>query len=135
MTSVTDSVIFRNIFSSPESSAIWSDTTRTSYYLLFESSLAIAQARLHIISQKAADEIVKFCRVQNIDFEELRIQTEQIGYPVLGVVKQIVHNVNAIEPSLGEWVHWGATTQDVTDTATVLQLRDTLNLVSEALDK
>lgn len=70
-------------------------------------------------------------------------------------MKQIVKAVNAVEPGLGEWAHWGATTQvcilylssfrrsylnqtiaqDVTDTATVLQLRDTLNLVSESLGK
>jgi len=50
-------------------------------------------------------------------------------------VKQIVMAVNEVEPGLGEWAHWGATTQDVTDTATVLQLRDTIDLVSESLNK
>lgn len=108
---MTDSVIFGNIFSTAVSAAIWSDQTRTSYYLLFESSLAVAQARLGLIPQKAADEIVKKCKIENINMEELRIETERIGYPVLGVVKQIVNSVNKIEPGLGEWTHWGATTQ------------------------
>jgi 3-carboxy-cis,cis-muconate cycloisomerase len=111
MSSVTDSVIFRNIFSTPASSSIWSDTQRTSYYLLFEASLASVQADLGIIPRQAADAILAFCQVANIDFDELRIQTEKIGYPVLGVVKQIVQKVNALEPGLGEWAHWGATTQ------------------------
>ncbi|KDQ56047.1 hypothetical protein JAAARDRAFT_195280 [Jaapia argillacea MUCL 33604] len=135
MTSVSDSVIFRNIFSTAESARIWSDTQRTSYYLLFESTLARAQARLGIIPERAAEEIAAKCKVELIDWEELRRQTENIGYPALGVVKQLVRSVNQVEKGLGEWAHWGATTQDVTDTATVLQLRDTLDLVSTALSK
>jgi len=58
------------------------------------------------IPQKAADLIVDHCVIENIDWDELRKQTELIGYPVLGVVKQIVQGVNEIEPGLGEWTHW-----------------------------
>lgn len=50
MTSVTDSVIFGNILSTPECAAIWSDKTRTKYYLDFEASLAKVQADLGIVS-------------------------------------------------------------------------------------
>jgi 3-carboxy-cis,cis-muconate cycloisomerase len=111
MTAVSDSLIFGDILSTRESAAIWSDTTRTRYYLEFESALATAQAQLKIIPQRAADEIVKHCRIEEIDWDELRQQTELIGYPVLPVVKQLVKHVNASEPGLGEWAHWGATTQ------------------------
>ncbi|KIJ59902.1 hypothetical protein HYDPIDRAFT_118014 [Hydnomerulius pinastri MD-312] len=135
MSSITSSVIFKNIFSTPEVSSIWSDRTRTANYLRFEDSLAHVQADLGIIPQDAALEINRFCcDVDNIDFDELREETEKVGYPVLGLVKQIVRHVNAIKPGLGEWAHYGATTQDVTDTATVLQLRSTLDLVSASLD-
>ena len=52
---------------------------------------------------------------------KLRQQTERIGYPILGVVSQL----NALcRDKLGEYCHWGATTQDITDTATVLQIRE-----------
>ena len=111
MSSVQDSIIFGNILSTPESAAIWSDHTRTQYYLDFEAALAQAQAQLRVIPQKAADEIVKRCHVDNIDFPELKKQTELIGYPVLGVVQQLVKQVNEVEAGLGEWAHWGATTQ------------------------
>ncbi|KEF59141.1 3-carboxy-cis,cis-muconate cycloisomerase [Exophiala aquamarina CBS 119918] len=134
MSTVQDSMIFGNILSTPESAAIWSDKTRTQCYLAFEGALAKSQARLGIIPQKAADEIIHFCLdVRNVDFEDLRQQTELIGYPVLGLVKQLVKHVNEIEPGLGEWAHWGATTQDVTDTATVIQLWDTLSLFEKSL--
>lgn len=111
MSTVFDSQIFHNIFSSEEINATWSDKTRTSYYLEFEAALAEVQAELNIIPRKAAVEIVKHCRFDEIDMEELRKQTELVGYPVLGVVRQIVKKVNAVEDQLGEWTHWGATTQ------------------------
>jgi 3-carboxy-cis,cis-muconate cycloisomerase len=85
------------------------------------------------IPHKAAEEIIKHCRIDELDWSEYQKQTELIGYPVLGVVKQLVAKVNRVESGLGEWAHWGATTQDVTDTATVLQLRDTIDLVKHSV--
>ena len=133
MTTVIDSQIFGNVFSTPEIAGIWSDKQRTQYFLDFEIALAKAQAELGIIPQKACDEIIKNSTLENLDFDELRKQTELIGYPVLPVVQQLVKKINAVEPGLGEWIHWGTTTQDLTDTAVVLQLRDTLNLVDQCL--
>jgi 3-carboxy-cis,cis-muconate cycloisomerase len=130
-TAVSDSLVFRNIFATPESNAVWSDERRTGYYLEFEKCLAQVQAELGI---KACDIIVQHCTLDYIDWDELRKQTELIGYPVLPVVKQLVKGVNDVQAGLGEWAHWGATTQDVTDTATVLQIRDTLDLISTILD-
>jgi 3-carboxy-cis,cis-muconate cycloisomerase len=62
--------------------------------------------------------------------DRLRQQTERIGYPILGVVTQINQ---LCRDKLGEYVHWGATTQDITDTATVLQIREGLVLVDDEL--
>jgi len=49
MTAVSDSIIFRNIFATPESNEIWSDTKRTELFLRFEAGLAEAQAELGIV--------------------------------------------------------------------------------------
>lgn len=106
MTTVIDSQIFGNVFSTPEIAAIWSDKQRTEYYLQFEVALAKAQAKLGIIPQKAAEEIVRHCKIENIDFDELRRKTELIGYPVLPMVQQIVRKINEVEAGLGEWLHW-----------------------------
>ena len=140
MSSVQDSVVFRNILSHPETAAIWSDRTRTRYYLDFEAALAKAQAKLGIIPPEAADAIVKTCSDIDslIDWDLLRQQTENIGYPVLGVVKQLVARVNELSPvgqTWGEWSHWGATTQDLTDTASILQIRDTLEVIEGLLQR
>src|SRR3954468_17710087 len=127
---IVDSTIFGNIFSTDAMRAVWSDENRTQKYLDIEAALARVQARLEIIPQEAADEIVKNCTIDQIDMARLRQQTERIGYPLLGVVSQL----NALcRDKLGEYCHWGATTQDITDTATVLQIREALEIVDAEL--
>lgn len=127
---VIDSAIFGNIFSTAAMRAVWSDESRTRKYLQIEAALARVQARLGIIPAEAAAEIVANCVFEKIDMVKLRTQTERIGYPVLGVVSQL----NALcRDGLGEYCHWGATTQDITDTATVLQIRDGLDLIEADL--
>src|SRR5258707_2888114 len=126
-----DSVIFCDIFSTPQMRGVFSDGTRTGFCLDFEAALARAQARLGIIPEKAAREIVRQCRIENIDFARLKKQTERIGYPILGIVQQIVE---LCADGLGEWCHWGATTQDITDTVAVMQIRAALELVEQDME-
>ncbi|HEY7664751.1 MAG TPA: adenylosuccinate lyase family protein [Xanthobacteraceae bacterium] len=126
-----DSAIFRDIFCTPEMRAVFSDQRRTSYYLEIEAALARVQARLGIIPKDAAREIERQCRIENIDFARLKQQTERVGYPILGVVQQIV---SLCAGGLGEWCHWGATTQDITDTAAVMQIRAALELVEQDME-
>lgn len=128
--SIIDSRIFQGIFSTDAMRAVWSDENRTTQYLAIERALAIVQARLGLIPQEAADEIVSHCHLDQIDLARLREQTERIGYPILGVVTQLNQ---LCRDKLGEYVHWGATTQDITDTATVLQIRQALQLVDDEL--
>src|SRR6516225_1504231 len=123
-----DSVIFCDIFSTPQMRRVFSDEARTGYSLDFEAALARAQARLGIIPENAAREIVRQCRIENIDFARLKKQTERIGYPILGIVQQIVE---LCPEGLGEWCHWGATTQDITDTVAIMQIRAALELVEQ----
>ena len=126
-----DSAIFRDIFGTEAMRQVWSDGNRVQKYLDFEAALARAQARLKIIPQEACDEIVQHCKVEQFDIEKLKKQTERIGYPVLPVVQQLV---GLCKGGLGEWCHWGATTQDITDTATILQIREALALIEQDID-
>jgi 3-carboxy-cis,cis-muconate cycloisomerase len=130
-TSLIDSAVFRDIFSTEPMRRVFSDENRVQKYLDFEGALARAQARIGIIPQEAADEISRHCNAAEIDFAKLKIQTERIGYPVLPVVQQLVL---LCRDGLGEWCHWGATTQDITDSATVMQIRDALVLIEANLD-
>jgi 3-carboxy-cis,cis-muconate cycloisomerase len=127
---IIDSSIFSDIFSTGAMREVWSDENRTQKYLDIEAALARVQGRLGIIPAEAADEIVRHCTIAEIDMRKLKGQTERIGYPVLGVVSQL----NALcRDKLGEYCHWGATTQDITDTATVLQIREALELIDDDL--
>ena len=101
-----DSAVFRDIFTTPAMRAVWSDENRVQKYLDFEAALARAQAKL-------------------------KEATERIGYPVLPVVQQLV---KLCKDGLGEWSHWGATTQDITDTATVLQIKESLALIEKEIE-
>ncbi len=126
-----DSAVFRDIFTTPAMRAVWSDENRVQKYLDFEAALARAQAKLKIIRQEACDEIVKHCDAKEYDMAKLKEATERIGYPVLPVVQQLV---KLCKDGLGEWSHWGATTQDITDTATVLQIKESLALIESEIE-
>ncbi len=128
--SIIDSKIFGDIFSDAKMRQVWSDENRTAKYLDIERALAKVQGRLGLIPQEAAEEIVKNCNLEQIDWAKLKAKTEQIGYPIIAVVNQI--NANCRD-KLGEFCHWGATTQDITDTAAVLQMREGLALIEQDL--
>ena len=127
---VIDSIVFRHIFSSESMRQVFSDENRVQCYLDIEAALARVQARLGLIPQRAADEITAKCTLDIIDMDKLKSKTELIGYPVLPVVQQLVA---ACADHLGEYCHWGATTQDITDTATIMQIRQALSLIEEDL--
>jgi len=126
-----DSAVFRDVFTTPAMRQVWSDENRIQKYLDFEKALAVAQARLKIIPQDATDEIASHCDIAQIDMARLKEATERVGTPVMPVVQQLV---KLCRDRLGEWVHWGATTQDVMDTATVMQIGESLALVGQELD-
>src|SRR3954468_21929693 len=129
---IIDSRIFGDMFSDARMRDVWSDENRTAKYLDIERALAKVQGELGIIPKEAAAEIVRNCNLSQIDWDKLKAKTEQIGYPIIAVVNQI--NANCRD-KLGEFCHWGATTQDITDTAAVLQMREGLALVEQDLDE
>src|SRR6202522_1234011 len=123
---VIDSDVYSDIFSTSAMRDVWSDRSRVQYYLDFEKALAITQAYLGVNPREAAEEISLHCNVDEIDFAKLKTATKHIGYPVLPVVQQLT---TLCKDDLGQWCHWGATTQDITDTATVLQIRSAFELI------
>src|SRR5580700_3374758 len=129
--SAIDSEVFCDLFATEAMRAVFSDRARVQRYLDIEAALARVEARLGIIPQEAADEICRHCNEAEIDMARLKVQTERIGYPVLPVVQQLVR---LCRDGLGEWCHWGATTQDITDSATVKQIREALDLVEADLN-
>lgn len=97
-----------------------------------EAALARAQARLGIIPAGAAAAIAAAADADRLDKPALAAATRNTGYPVVGLVKQLSALAG---PEAGRWTHWGATTQDIMDTAVVLQMRDGLELIGRDLDR
>jgi len=95
-----------------------------------EAALARAQARLGIVPAEAAAAITSAARAERLDLPALAAATRNTGYPVVGLVRQLS---TLAGPEAGRWTHWGATTQDIMDTAVVLQMRDGLDLLGADL--
>ena len=91
-----------------------------------EAALARAQARLGIVPHGAAAAITAAARVDGLDLPALAAATRNTGYPVVGLVRQLSALAGA---EAGRWTHWGATTQDIMDSAVVLQMRDGFSLL------
>lgn len=125
--SILDSVLFRNSFSTPGMREVFSDRTRIQKCIEVEIALARAQAKCGVIPPEASDTIAREARIDRIDFTRLGQETELVGYPVLPLVHQLVEMAG----DAGRYIHWGATTQDILDTANVLQVRDALDMVRD----
>ncbi|MBL8806083.1 MAG: adenylosuccinate lyase family protein [Rhodospirillales bacterium] len=126
---VFDSALFRDMFGTADMRAVFADEALVARYLEAEAALARAQARLGAIPAAAADAIDRAARTVKIDFEKLRRETEIVGYPILPLVAQLATAAG----DAGGYVHWGATTQDIMDSANVLQFRAALALVEADL--
>jgi len=95
-----------------------------------EAALARAQARLGIIPAEAAAKITAAADASRLDRAAMAAATRNTGYPVVALVQQL--SALAGEDA-GRWTHWGATTQDIMDTALVLQMRDGFALIEADL--
>jgi 3-carboxy-cis,cis-muconate cycloisomerase len=126
-TTVFDSILFRDAFGTPRMREVFSDYAQITRYAEVEIALAKAEARCGVIPADAAQEIAKRTNVSGFDFDLLRRETDVVGYPILPLVHQIAKQCG----EAGRYVHWGATTQDIMDTAVVLQMRDGLKIIEE----
>ncbi len=126
---VFDSVLFRDMFGTSEMRGVFSDDALITRYLEAEVALAKAEARLGVVPAAAAEAIAVAAKSLKFDSEKLRRETEIVGYPIL----PLVHQLSEAAGEAGRYVHWGATTQDIMDTATVLQIRAALKIISRDL--
>jgi 3-carboxy-cis,cis-muconate cycloisomerase len=126
-TTVLDSILFRDAFGTPRMRKVFSDRALISRYVEVEIALAKAEAACGVIPAEAAEAITRQADAAALDFDLLRQETDNVGYPILPLVHQLAQQCG----DAGRYVHWGATTQDIMDTAVVLQLRDGLKLVED----
>ncbi len=128
-TNPADSPILGTLYGSDAMRAVFDERAYFQRMLDVEAALARVQARLGIIPADAAVAITAAARVENLSSEELAASARNVGYPVVGLVA----GLSRAAGEAGRWTHWGATTQDIMDTATVLQVREGLALVRAGL--
>ena len=118
---VFDDALLKHLWSSDEVRAIFSDRNRVQKWYDFEAALALDQAALGIIPKDAADEIAAKAKAENVDIEAIAAEIRRIKHPLVPALKALQQ---LCKSGLGEYIHFGPTTQDVLDTGAVLQIRD-----------
>lgn len=127
--SLIDSPLFGGSFVDAEMRDLFDSDAFIGRCVETEVALARAEARLNLIPATAADAIA--AAAQSIGFDQPRLarETELVGYPILPIVEQLADACG----EAGRYLHWGATTQDIMDTAKVLQIRAALALIERRL--
>jgi 3-carboxy-cis,cis-muconate cycloisomerase len=125
-----DSEIFGALWETAEMRALFSDATHLQLMLDVEAALARAEAKLGLVPQPVAEAITKAARVENLRIERIAEGTRETGVPVPALVSELGR---AAGEEAGRYIHLGATTQDILDTALVLQMRRALEYLRRDL--
>ena len=115
-----ESEIWGSLYGTPEMREIFSDHAQLQCLLDVEAALARAQAKLGLVPAHVAATITAAARVENVRLDRIAASTRTVGYPVVGLVKELGRVAG---DEAARYIHLGATTQDILDTALVLQLR------------
>ena len=123
------------LLSSAAMRAICDDSAYLQHMLDFEAALARAEAATGVIPQAAADPIGAVCCAGNFDLAALAEAATRAGNLAIPLVKTLTANVAKADADAARYVHWGATSQDVIDTATMLGLRAAIDALLADLDR
>ena len=131
---VLSSTLFGDMFGTAAMRAVFGELGFLARCAEVEAALARAQAKAAIVPAEAAAVITEaaaaiIAEPRSLDLGRLKRETEMVGYPILPLVRQLADRAG----EAGRWVHWGATTQDIMDTAAVLQIRAGLDLIEQDL--
>ncbi|MEM6939433.1 MAG: lyase family protein [Pseudomonadota bacterium] len=129
--SVFESPLYDQLFATGEAGRLFSDSAGVRAMLLVEGALAKVQGALGVIPELSAAAIHRASMEVQVDPGALSEATGQNGVPVPGLVAAFRAEMNA--PEHAAFVHWGATSQDIIDTALMLRLRQALALAEADL--
>jgi len=112
-----------SLVTTPVLAELFSDESVLKAMLDFESALARAEARTGVIPNSAADIITALAKPGSFDAAALSIAAFRAGTPAIPLVKALTEQVRKTNPEAARFVHWGATSQDVVDSAMSLLLK------------
>ena len=123
------------MLSSAAMRAVCDDAACLQNMLNFEAALARAEAATGVIPQSAAGPIAAACRAESFDLAALADASTRSGNLAIPLVKALTSNVAKQDADAARYVHWGATSQDVIDTATMLTLRAAIDILLGDIDR
>ena len=124
------STLGSTLYVDPHMAALWSGASFVEHVLTFEAALARAQSRAGVVPLDAAEAIADAAQVSHFDLDALLRESAQAGSPAIPIVRALTERVAEVGR---DYVHWGATSQDAIDTALVLAMRESLELMRSAL--
>lgn len=129
------SALLAPLFSSAAMRAVVDDRARLQRMLDVEAALARAESALGVIPAEVAAPIAKACRAETFDIEALANAAPASGNIAIPLVKALTAQVKSSDAKAAGYVHWGATSQDIVDTALVLDLRAGIDALVADLDR
>lgn len=129
--SVFDSPLYARLFPTGEAGRLFSDSAAIRAMLIVEGTLAKVQGTQGVIPEISAAAIQRASLEIGIDPGAIARATGENGVSVPGLVAAFRAEMNA--PEHAQFVHWGATSQDIIDTGLMLRLRQLLNLLEDDL--
>ena len=127
---ILDSQFLKDLYGTPEMRAVFDDMHLLQLWLDTEVALAQAEAEIGLIPEAAATEITLRAKAEELDLPRLKQLIDQTVHPIVPVIKVLQH---ACSGDAGEYIHWGATTQDIMDTGMVLQIKEAIAILEEHL--
>src|ERR1700742_388841 len=129
---LSDSILFGHLWTTPEMHAMFDDRGRTQGWLDVLAALAAAQAEVGLIPAEAATAIAEHADVDRLDLAAIGAGTRAAGHSTLGLIQELRR---VLPEAAREWVYYGATVQDVTDTWTARTMATVLDIVQRDLDR
>ncbi|MES0883464.1 lyase family protein [Roseibium sp. SCP14] len=130
--SLFSSPVYSGLFADEELARLLDDASDVAHMVLFERVLARVQGHLNVIPHEAAEQIDMALQNAALDPGQLSAGTQSAGIPIPALVTQLRQLVGG---EAAQWLHWGATTQDVMDTAQVLQIRSCLDVLEARIKR
>jgi adenylosuccinate lyase len=127
---LADSVVYGHLWATDETRALLGDEGRTRAWVEIIAALAVEQGALNLIPQAAAEELARLPQ-RPLDLVAVGEQTRATGHSTLGLIRVLRDGVG---PEAAEWIYYGATVQDVTDTWFGLVMKRTLAIARRELE-
>lgn len=117
-------------YGTDEMKYVWSEANRLNKLMETEAALAMAEADIGLIPKEAAENIAK--SIESVQLERVKAIEDEINHDMMAVVIGIAEQCTE---EAGKWVHFGATSNDILDTSTGLQIKDAIEILETKMEQ